>query len=278
MNPYEPPQKTAWNIINLGAGVQSSALALMAAHGVFDPMPDAAIFADTGAEPKNVYTWLDWLEKELPFPLYRVKALRQLEEDSFRAKTRKKDAVKYVNWTLPVFTNNNGKINKRVRHCTHDYKIVPIKSKIKKLVKRKRNDYTLICTQWFGISLDEVQRTRISQDTWCQYRYPLIERRLSRGDCLTWMKNVGYPEPPRSACVMCPYHSDAEWLRLKKEDPDGFQRAVDFEFKLQVFDDAINTIKPLPPFLHRSCVPLDKVIFKGEETSFNEECDGMCGV
>ena len=59
------------NIISLGAGVQSSTMALMAAHGEL-PRPDCAIFADTQWEPKQVYEHLDWLEKQLPFPVYRV--------------------------------------------------------------------------------------------------------------------------------------------------------------------------------------------------------------
>src|SRR5688572_15714259 len=60
------------HIISLGAGVQSSTMALMAAHGEITPMPDAAIFADTQAEPQSVYVWLDWLEKQLPFPVIRA--------------------------------------------------------------------------------------------------------------------------------------------------------------------------------------------------------------
>jgi hypothetical protein len=35
-------------ILSLGAGVQSTTLALMAAHGEIGPMPDCAIFADAG--------------------------------------------------------------------------------------------------------------------------------------------------------------------------------------------------------------------------------------
>ncbi len=50
------------HIISLGAGVQSSTMALMAAHGEIEPMPDAAIFADTQNEPQRVYEWLDWLD------------------------------------------------------------------------------------------------------------------------------------------------------------------------------------------------------------------------
>src|SRR4051812_25177815 len=61
-------------VISLGAGVQSTTMALMAAHGEIGPMPDAAIFADTGWEPKHVYDHLRWLMSGnvLPFPVHIV--------------------------------------------------------------------------------------------------------------------------------------------------------------------------------------------------------------
>jgi hypothetical protein len=63
-------------ILSLGAGVQSTTLALMAAHGGIGPMPDCAIFADTGWEPKAVYEHLAWLRSPnvLPFPVHIVSA------------------------------------------------------------------------------------------------------------------------------------------------------------------------------------------------------------
>ena len=63
------------HVISLGAGVQSTTMALMAAHGEIEPMPDAAIFADTGAEPQAVYEHLDWLRSPgvLPFPVEVVR-------------------------------------------------------------------------------------------------------------------------------------------------------------------------------------------------------------
>ena len=62
------------HVISLGAGVQSTTMALMAAHGEITPMPDAAIFADTGAEPAHVYEHLDRLIPQLPFPVHKVSA------------------------------------------------------------------------------------------------------------------------------------------------------------------------------------------------------------
>ena len=78
------------HVLSLGAGVQSSTMALMAAHGEITPMPDCAIFADTQAEPQSVYDYLDWLEGELPFPVYRV-SYGNLTKDCLEPKRRQKD-------------------------------------------------------------------------------------------------------------------------------------------------------------------------------------------
>jgi len=60
-----PPEPAAGTIrlrvLSLGAGVQSTTLALMAAHGIIGPMPDCAVFADTGWKPQAVYRHLAWL-------------------------------------------------------------------------------------------------------------------------------------------------------------------------------------------------------------------------
>jgi len=56
-------------ILSLGAGVQSSTMALMANEGAFSYKPDYAIFADTGWEPRKVYDHLEWLKGQLDFPV-----------------------------------------------------------------------------------------------------------------------------------------------------------------------------------------------------------------
>ncbi|GEM_PF-5024949 len=56
--------------ISLGGGVQSTVMALMAAEGDFGPVPDCAIFADTGWEPRQVYENIPWLRDRLPFAIH----------------------------------------------------------------------------------------------------------------------------------------------------------------------------------------------------------------
>ena len=270
------------HIISLGAGVQSSTMALMAAAGELTPMPVAAIFADTQDEPKSVYDWLDWLEKELPFKVHRVTRGR-LSETSLTMK-RTKDGRLFSKTDIPFFTlNHDGSQGKIVhRGCTRDFKIGPLMKKARNLANIKRGQKTVGVIQWIGISLDEIYRMKPSRDAWAESRWPLVEARFNRHDCLRWMKNHGFPQPPRSACIYCPFHSDAEWKRLKESEPHEFMKAVVFEKKLQIAKAASSNFRTTP-FLHRSLRPLSEVDLSTEEDNgqqpmFNNECEGMCGV
>ncbi len=59
-------------VLSLGAGVQSTALALMGERGMI-AKPHCAIFADTGDEPPAVHAHLAKLIPMLSFPVYTVK-------------------------------------------------------------------------------------------------------------------------------------------------------------------------------------------------------------
>lgn len=271
------------HILSLGAGVQSSTMALMAAAGEIGPMPDAAIFADTQGEPASVYKWLDWLEEQLPFPVYRVTAGNL--ESSVLDLRRTKDGRLYSRTNIPMFTRNEdgsqGKI--RFRSCTSDYKIKPIRRKQKELAAIKRGQKTVTVTTWIGISTDEAGRMKDSRDPWCVNRWPLIELDMTRADCLAWMQAKGFAEPPRSSCVFCPYHNNQEWLRLQTDEPADFQRAVDFERHLQTAKAASANFRSVP-YLHRSLVNIGDVDFTTvakdakKINHFNNECEGICGV
>jgi hypothetical protein len=260
------------HILSLGAGVQSSVMALMATKKEITPMPDLAIFADTQAEPDSVYRWLDWLETQVSFPVLRVTA-GNLAEEAVKIRTSSKTGMPYLRQDIPAHTlNESGEHGITWRQCTARFKIEPIF----KIAKEWKSEGV---TMWMGISTDEAQRMKDSPKPWVLNRYPLIERRFSRSDCFDWMERHGYPAPPRSSCVFCPYHSDKEWLRLKNEEPSEFAKAVKFEKQLQT---AVGQIPRLESqyYLHSSCTPLDEVVFKHENQPnlFGNECEGMCGV
>lgn len=288
MSVLNKPQDTPFNFLSLGAGVQSSTMALMAAHGEITPMPDAAIFADTQAEPASVYRWLDWLEKQLPFPVHRV-SRGDLTEESLIVRERKDGTGHWSKSLIPAFIENkDGSRGLMSRQCTYSYKVEQLERAVRRLGEVKRGQKQITVTQWIGISWDEIQRIKPSRVAWSQHRWPLVELRMGRRDCLRWMESHGYPKPPRSACVYCPFHSDNEWRRLRDEEPEEFSRAVKFEKDLQFVKTKTERMRGIP-FLHPSLVPLDEVDFStdvergqgllwSDEQSFGNECAGMCGV
>ena len=271
------------HIISLGAGVQSSTMALMAACGEIAPMPTCAVFADTQAEPESVYAWLDWLEKELPFPVYRVTRGDLTAESLKVVPFRKEPHRHWVKSLIPAFIDNkDGTRGIMGRQCTFAYKVEQLEKATRVIAGIKRGQKTIGAVQWIGISLDEAHRMKPARKPWVEHRWPLIDAGMKRHDCLRWMERKGYPKPPRSACIYCPFHSDAEWRRLKDEEPKEFKRAVQFERDLQAAKAQTDNQRG-KPFLHNSLKPLDEVdlttdIERGQGEMFGNDCTGLCGV
>lgn len=266
------------HIISLGAGVQSSTMALMAAHGEIKPMPVVAIFADTMHEPPAVYPWVEYLAALLPFPVV-TRSRGDLAKDALRVRVSKKQGptfgMTYTKPQIPAYTlYPDGRKGKLQRHCTVDYKIEVVRREFQKQYGRKQKALV-----WMGISTDEPDRMKDSPRPQFIHRYPLIESGISRQDCKNWMAKHGYKQPPRSACYFCPFHGDGEWLRLKREEPEAFASAIQFERDLQTTYAQVPRIDSVP-YLHASRVPLDQVQFDPDQQGdlFSNECQGACGV
>lgn len=305
------------HIISLGAGVQSSTMALMAAKGEITPMPTCAIFADTQAEPKSVYTWLEWLERELPFDVTWV-GKGNLLTDTLSERPN----GKFLRIDIPAYVFSNGKPDGFInRSCTRDYKIIPIIAEARRLCadnmkgwkarhkasltalseyrkaaaaakKNKTNapEFPFLAwsecqsdplvIQWIGISLDEIGRCKESREPWIKNIWPLIDKRMNRQNCLMWMRRNGYPEPPKSSCTFCPYHSNDQWRSLS---PTELAECVDLDNRLRGTTNGKAVRLKGELFLHKSGKPLSEVDFSTEEergqlNMFNNECEGMCGV
>lgn len=267
-----------FNFISLGGGVQSSAMALMASRGEIEPMPTAAIFADTHAEPAAVYAWLARIERDLAFPLYRVSAGNLAAIVGTKPTTWKHRRV-----DIPAFIRNadGGRGGMANRSCTRDYKVRPIIRKVRELVglTRKRAPAHVIVRQWIGISIDEWQRIKPSGQRWIENVHPLVDRRISRQDCIAWLERNGYHNPPKSSCVFCPYHSKHQWSLLQGEDlelayrvDDALREAPPSEYRLKGTMYIHPSLRPL-----REVVPGPKPEFE-QLDMFANECFGVCGV
>ena len=265
-------------VLSLGAGLQSSTIALMMAHGTIPPV-DRAIFADTQSEPAAVYEHLKWLTPQLPFPVDVV------TRGDLGAEILATSRGESRNDARPPFyvKNKDGSRGILRRQCTGDYKIDIIRKRVRELLgveKGVRVPASKHVTQVIGISLDESGRMKVSRDKWQTNEYPLVDQRLTRWDCEQWLRRNGYPIPSKSACVFCPYRRVHEWRRLRDEAPADFARAVEIDHAIRApgYGRLVGEC-----YLHDSMLPLDQVDLStdaenGQPNLWDDECEGMCGV
>ena len=280
---------TEHHILNLGAGVQSTCLYLMAADGLL-PQIQCAIFADTQEEPESVYAHLQWLQS-LGGPRIDIVTAGRLGDNLLTG--RNSTGHRFA--SIPAFTAAEGaSTGIMLRQCSMEYKVEPITRHIRRnivgLAPGRPLPKGVEDTQYIGISLDEAGRAqRILKNStkrgW-KVRFPLIEMNWTRKQCLEYLESR-VPHPvPRSACVFCPYHSDNEWAHLKQNDPVGWARAVEIDEALRIPGNVVNRGMEAKMYLHRSLKPLDLVQLDPKPVKYRAiqmqllqgECLGVCGV
>jgi hypothetical protein len=163
---------------------------------------------------------------------------------------------------IPAFTNLNSDAGKLPTYCSSYWK--------REVVKRWANAQGVTAVDmWLGISVDEMERVQKEKRGKWKTRYPLIEQVMNRGDCIALVKRMGWPEPPRSSCYMCPNHTAHEWRDIRDNKPQDWQAAIKFEREIRVRDPNA--------FLHHDCVPLDQADLDEKNGVLFEHCDsGHC--
>ncbi len=246
-------------ILNLGWGIQSFTLAAMVALKEFEPI-DAAIHADTTHERSATYDfaarWTPWLE------MHGVRVVT--------VKDANHELINPSGMTvIPARTSSN-KGGLLTRMCTANWKIAPIR---RWMQKYRRGDHV---EQWLGISLDEAERMKPSDVKYITHRWPLIERRMSRNDCINWLQRHDLEVPVKSACVFCPFHNRRAWYEMKAENGADWRKAVEV-------DEAIRKARPpFDLFVHVDRIPLIDIHSPQENGQLDmfesEECSGVCFV
>ena len=170
------------------------------------------------------------------------------------------------------------------RQCTTNYKVRPIRRKIRELLglrPRQRVPAGTTVELWLGISTDEAIRMKDSRDRWMTNRYPLIEAGMSRRDCADWWAARYDRLLERSACVACPFQSRTRWVETKRRWPELFAEAVEIDAGLR---EGLALDKT--PYLHMLRMPLAQAVALdeavlgtgGQANGFGNECEGHCGV
>lgn len=251
-------------VISLGWGVQSFTLAAMVALGELEPI-DAAIHSDTGYESQLTYEfaerWTPWLED------HGVKVVTVHATDGTLRETFSESKTGGLFLCIPAFIKNqDGTSSITARQCTTKWKIVPMR----RWEQKNRNGQPI--EQWIGISLDEVERMRLSDVKYITHRWPLIEKRMTRLACINWLEKNGLEVPPKSACVFCPFHNIASWRRTKAV-PKDWARAIELDEFIRFYN---------PPFEHyltNRLVPLAELDLSTPEENGQMnffDCSGTC--
>lgn len=270
----EPLPSPQFRILNLGAGVQSSALALMSARGELEPL-DCAIFADTGWESTKTYEYLDWLDQQVPFPIIRKRRaganLGDYVIDSTRLPMTGRPSV-------PLFMAPDGMMAKQ---CSKEFKTRVVQREMRRLLgleHGERGPSAPVIEQWLGMTTDELQRVSVSEKRYLHHRYPLIELRMAKRDLYPWYEQRQLPKPPKSSCIFCPLQQPRRFRSTLLHPVDG-PRLVEFDRAIRPgFAGMEGTV-----YLTRERRPIDECDLRsaedaGQET-FGEYCgDGECGV
>lgn len=240
---------------SLGAGVQSTAMYLLACEGR-RPRPEIAVFADTQGEPQYVY---DHLERLIDYGrAHGGPPIKIVTAGDLRADTLSKASVSPPLWVRRPDGKPGGP---GFRGCTDRYKTRPINAFLRQWAQVPRGCTTPVVQLNLGISTDEALRQKRSREPWLVYRHPLLDLpglQWSRQQCEAYLRQRGFDSTPKSACVYCPFHTDELWSEVRALDPDGWQAAVALDRQVRHGtrgrDEGGATF-----FLHRSLLPLDQV-------------------
>lgn len=235
------------HVWSCGGGTQSAAIAGLIYEGKL-PKPDYALMSDTEREKSSTWRYVYGVIKP---------KLAEVGVDLVVIPKSEYATVDLYSHTgkllIPAYTaRGEGKLP---TFCSNEWK-----SRVMDRWLRERGVGVREVMQWIGFSINELERVRAGR-----YRYPLIyEYPMRREDCREYVvRKLGWPEPPRggSACWFCPQMNDAQWIEIRDNDPDDFERACQTDEEMRLRDPNV--------FVHRSGKPLREIA--GELGSPNQQ-------
>lgn len=255
-------------ILSCGAGMQSTALALMSCEnkmkGIIHkevPIYDAVIFCDLGFEPYWVTSQVEFIQKacaDAGNPFYKIES--NLYKDYLE-----RFGIKHIT-TVPFWSvDENGKKAKMRRYCTLDYKIAIIEKFLRhnllgyrKYQRLKPEDFQAH-QMHIGFSYEE--RRRISEKELSKLyvkKYPLVDMKWERADSYRYILEVWGLDTKASACVFCPFHKNYFFRHLKENCKNDYEKLVEFDKILE--ERQPNTAIKSKIYISRSRKRIDELL------------------
>ena len=232
------PKKGGLKILSCGAGMQSTALALMScenkSHGnVYPEVPiyDRIVFCDLGHEPDWVYDQVKFIQNACEAFEIPLKVLETHLYEDYIEKFGTQRVASIPFWSV----DENGKKGKMRRQCTIDKKIIAIQKYIRyevlgyrfreKCRKEDRGKHEM----HIGISSEEAHRVFESQNPMFVTKFPLIEMGLTRADNYKYILEKWGLETKASACSYCPFHRNYFFEYIKEHCPECYKAVVQLD-------------------------------------------------
>lgn len=228
-------KKEGLKILSCGAGMQSTALALMSCENklkgnVYPEVPiyDLIVFCDMGWEPDWVYNQVEFIKKAcddcgIPFKI--------LETDLYGDYVEKFGVQRVA--SIPFWSvDENGKKGKMKRQCTIEHKITAIQKYVRyeilgyRFREKCRKEDKGRHQMHIGFSAEEAHRVFDSMNPMFVTKFPLVEMGLTRADNYQYILEEWGLATKASACSYCPFHRNYFFQHIKEHCPDCYQAVV----------------------------------------------------
>lgn len=269
-------------ILSFGAGMQSTALALMSCQNataetpVFPLVPvyDDVIFCDLGMEPPWVMKQVEFTRRACEEAGIHFTVLKSPLHEDFMQNFGERRTISIPWWTV----KEDGHKSRMPRNCTLDYKVNVISKYVRwellgyKKGQRLREEDKKAHEMHMGFSYEEKRRCKESPNPMFINRFPLVDMQLVRADNYAYIRDVWGLETKASACTFCPFHRNYFFQYLKENEQEEYRRLIEV-------DELLRVKNPKPPmdsdlFISRS---RKRIADLSPEECNDAECFDYCG-
>ena len=269
-------------ILSFGAGMQSTALALMSCQNataetpVFPLVPvyDDVIFCDLGMEPPWVMKQVKFTRRACEEAGIHFTVLKSPLHEDFMQNFGERRTISIPWWTV----KEDGHKSRMPRNCTLDYKVNVISKYVRwellgyKKGQRLREEDKKAHEMHMGFSYEEKRRCKESPNPMFINRFPLVDMQLVRADNYAYIRDVWGLETKASACTFCPFHRNYFFQYLKENEQEEYRRLIEV-------DELLRVKNPKPPmdsdlFISRS---RKRIADLSPEECNDAECFDYCG-
>lgn len=210
-------------VISFGGGVDSTAMLI--GYAEEGTIPDAVLFADTGAEHPETYehvrVTIPWLLGLLKFPELTIVRYVPKRPKNGAYTTIEEQCL--VNRTLPSAAFG-------MKKCSQKWKGGPLDAWVAEHYKEHISAGGKV-DRAIGYEANETRRGggQGSIDKRFNWVYPLREWGWTREDCEAKIASWSLAPVRKSACIFCPYSKPSEVRELAQEHPELAARAIAVE-------------------------------------------------